>query len=300
MKISIVGMGALGLLYAYISQRNLGFENVEFVMDKKRAEKNRKIDFIVNGELIKFKITEEENATESDLVIVAVKSTGLESAISTIKKCVGKKTAIISVLNGISSEDFLAKTFGYEKIVHCVAQGMDAIKFTNEMKFTKMGNLHIGITKDEKIETLNKVKSVFDASKIPYIIEDDIMFRMWSKFMLNVGLNQTCMAYSAIYSQVLSDKNLFDTFTGLMREVIRIANAKGVNLTEDDLNKYVEITKTLAPTGTPSMGQDRILKRKSEVELFSGTVIKIADECGIDVPLNKMIYEKIQKIESEY
>lgn len=300
MKISIVGMGALGLLYAYISQKNLGFENVEFVMDKKRAEKNRKIDFIVNGELIKFKITEEENATESDLVIVAVKSTGLESAISTIKKCVGKKTAIISVLNGISSEDFLSKTLGYEKIVHCVAQGMDAIKFTNEMKFTKIGNLHIGITKDEKIETLNKVKSVFDASKIPYIIEDDIMFRMWSKFMLNVGLNQTCMAYSAIYSQVLSDKNLFDTFTGLMREVIRIANAKGVNLTEDDLNKYVEITKTLAPTGTPSMGQDRILKRKSEVELFSGTIIKIANEYGIDVPLNKMIYEKIKKIESEY
>lgn len=300
MKISIVGMGALGLLYAYISQKNLGFENVEFVMDKKRAEKNRRIDFMVNGETIKFKITEEENATESDLVIVAVKSTGLESAISVIKKLVGEKTAIISVLNGISSEDFLARTFGYEKIVHCVAQGMDAIKFTNEMKFTKMGNLHIGITKDEKIETLNKVKEIFETAKIPYIIEDDIMFRIWSKFMLNVGLNQTCMAYSAIYSQVLGDKKLFNIFTGLMQEVIKIANAKGVNLTENDLNKYVEITKTLVPTGTPSMGQDRILKRKSEVELFSGTVIKIADECGIDVPLNKMIYEKIKKIESEY
>ena len=48
------------------------------------------------------------------------------------------------------------------------------------------------------------------------------------------------------------------------------------------------------------MGQDRLCKRKSEVELFSGTVLKIAKKHGIEVPVNKWLYNQVQKIESQY
>ena len=48
------------------------------------------------------------------------------------------------------------------------------------------------------------------------------------------------------------------------------------------------------------MGQDRINKKHSEVEMFAGTVIQMGKELGILVPENKYIYEQVQKIESEY
>lgn len=297
-KTSIVGMGALGLLFADIIQKNS--LPVEFVMDKKRSEKYSAENFTINGQKKTFKITSEEEATPSDLVIVAVKGTGLESCISTVKRLVKEDTVIISLLNGISSEGILADSFGRSKIISTVAQGMDAMKFQNSLTYTKTGELHIGNADGENRENLEALVEYFKKSGIPFIVEQDIMRRMWSKFMLNVGINQTCMAFKATYSQVLNQKELLETFTGAMNEVIAIANKEGIDLNEADLQQYLAITKTLSPDGTPSMGQDRINGKKSEVELFSGTVIRIAEKHGIPVPVNKMLYEKIKEIESHY
>lgn len=299
--VSIIGMGALGLLYADIIQTTLGPGVVQFVMDNNRYEKYRNQAFTINGNIKDFKLVSIEQVTQvPDLVIVAVKSTGLESCLPIVQKITGENTIVISVLNGISSEEVLAEKIGMEKIIHCVAQGMDAMKFGNALNYTKKGELHIGLAKNEKQENLDAIKAFFDKAKNPYIVEDDIVRRMWCKFMLNVGVNQTCMAYSATYSMVLNQPELLAIYTGAMREVIAIAEAEKINITEDDLNFYVDITRTLDPNGTPSMGQDRIQKRKSEVDSFAGTVIKIAAKHGIPVPVNQALYERVKEIEKEY
>lgn len=48
------------------------------------------------------------------------------------------------------------------------------------------------------------------------------------------------------------------------------------------------------------MAQDIEAKRFSEVELFSGTVLKYAEKHGLEAPVNKMLYEKIISKECEY
>ena len=48
------------------------------------------------------------------------------------------------------------------------------------------------------------------------------------------------------------------------------------------------------------MGQDRINKKHSEVEMFAGTVIRMGEELGIRVPENKYIYDRVKEIEKEY
>lgn len=73
------------------------------------------------------------------MVIVAVKYTGLKEFLKTMVGCVRKDTTIISVMNGINSEDIIGKVFGMEKIVYTVAQEMDAMKFVSDLKYTQMG-----------------------------------------------------------------------------------------------------------------------------------------------------------------
>ncbi len=299
--VSIVGMGALGLLYADIIQSNLGDGVVSFVMDQARFEKYSGETFTINGQAKAFNMVSVDAVKESpDLVIVAVKSTGLEASLPIIKKLTGPSTIVISVLNGISSEGIIAEEIGLEKIIYTVAQGMDAMKFGNDLKYTKTGALHIGATKNSLDENLQAVAAFFEKAKNPYVLEKDIIRRMWCKFMLNVGINQTCMAYSATYSMVLNQPELLEIYIGAMREVIAIAKAENITVTEEDLQLYVDIIKSLDPNGTPSMGQDRIQKRKSEVDMFAGTVIKIAQKHGIDVPVNKALYARVKEIEAQY
>lgn len=135
---------------------------------------------------------------------------------------------------------------------------------------------------------------------MPYVIEDDIMFRLWGKFMLNVGINQTCMVYGHTYGQALSEGESNRALLAAFREVIAVAQAEGIGLSEKDVNQYIEILKTLSYDGLPSMAQDRINKKPSEVEAFAGTVISLAKKHHIYVPTNEFLYKKVKEIESLY
>ena len=299
-KVSIVGMGALGLMYANWIAKEGGADSVSFVMDEERAQKYAGSVFTINGESRQFNIVAAKDATPADLLIVAVKYTGLESALDVMETSIDEHTIIMSVLNGISSEEIIGKRYGTEHIVYTVAQGMDAMKFGNDLKYTQMGALRIGLTDITEQKSLDTVVEYFDSIKMPYVIEEDIIWRMWFKYMLNVGINQVCMVFDTTYAGALGEGEANRSLIAAMREVLAVANAKGINLTEEDLNKCIEIEKTLNPNGTPSMGQDRINRKPSEVEMFAGTIIKLGDELGILVPENKYIYARVKEIESEY
>ncbi|MBO4981743.1 MAG: 2-dehydropantoate 2-reductase [Lachnospiraceae bacterium] len=299
-SVNIIGLGALGLLFGKEIMDRCGVGAVTYTMDAARYEKYRGQTFTCNDEAVPLQMVKAEEASVADLVIVAVKYTELEAAIQTMRNCVGPDTIIISVLNGISSEEILAQAYGADKIIYTVAQGMDAMKFGNALRYTRQGQLHIGMTHQAKEENFLALKEFFDRAGVPYIAEEDILYRMWSKFMLNVGVNQTCMVYDTNYAGTLREGEPNRTMISAMREVIALANAEGIALSEKDLNQYMDIIKTLKPEGTPSMGQDRINRKPSEVELFAGTVIRMAKPHGLYVPTNEFLYKRVQEIEQEY
>ena len=298
---AIIGMGALGLMYADTIAKARGRESVSFVMNKERLQKYKDVVFTCNGEEKTFQMRDCEEMEPVDLLIVAVKYNGLPDAMKDMRKCVGENTIIMSVMNGITSEKMIAEEFGMEKLIDTVAQGMDAMKFGSELRFTQMGELHIGAEAGQKQENVDAVAEFFDDIHMPYVVEEDILFRMWAKFMLNVGINQTCMAYETTYSGALTEGTEANhTLIAAMREVITLSNAENIGLTEKDLWLYIDILKTLDPEGVPSMRQDGIARRYSEVEMFAGTVIKMAEKHGIDTPANRLLYQKVKAIEATY
>lgn len=245
-------------------------------------------------------MVDEEKADAADLVIVAVKYNGIKSAIQTMKNCIGPDTIIMSVMNGISSEDIIAGTYGSEKLIYTVAQGMDAMKAGNRLKYTQMGELCIGSREKMQERNVEQVAAYFESIGMPYTTDKDIMHRIWGKFMLNVGVNQTCMAYGTTYEGVLKPGEAHDMMLQAMREVISAANAEGIALGEEDLEFYVGLLKKLDPDGYPSMAQDRVARRPSEVEMFAGTVIPVCERHGIPAPANRKLYEMVKAVEEEY
>ena len=298
---AIIGMGALRLNYADTIAKARCRESVSCVMNKERLQKYKDVVFTCNGEEKTFQMRDCEEMEPVDLLIVAVKYNGLPDAMKDMRKCVGENTIIMSVMNGITSEKMIAEEFGMEKLIDTVAQGMDAMKFGSELRFTQMGELHIGVEAGQKQENVDAVAEFFDDIHMPYVVEEDILFRMWAKFMLNVGINQTCMAYETTYSGALTEGTEANhTLIAAMREVITLSNAENIGLTDKDLWLYIDILKTLEPEGVRSMRQDGIARRYSEVEMFAGTVIKMAEKHGIDTPAKRLLDQKVKAIEATY
>lgn len=302
-KVAIVGMGALGILFGNYISSKLGKESVSFILNKKRIEKYKSNVVTCNGVKCDFNFVDEEDSDlKADLLIMAVKGTALKEAVKSAQNFVGNETIIISVLNGISSEEIIGQKFGVDKIIYCVAQGMDAVKIDNKFTYSHFGELRFGLPKNEeyKKDKLNDLVEFFDSIKFPYTIEDDIIHRLWSKFMLNVGVNQTVMIYEGTYGTVQKEGKPREIMISAMREVIELASYENVKLTEEDLNGYVKLIDTLSPEGMPSMRQDGLCRRYSEVELFAGTVLKLAQKHGITLKTNEFLYNKIKKIEADY
>ena len=299
-NVSFVGMGALGLLYGSHIIKSKGRDFVTYVMDERRVEKARNSIFEVNGERQDLQCIRISEAKPADLLILAVKYTGLESAFDAMAPCSGPDTIILSVMNGISSEDMIAERFHRPYMIYTVPQGMDAMKFGTSLRYTQMGKLHIGITDPAAAEDLEAVCAFFEEVSMPYVREEDILWRMWFKYMLNVGVNQACMVFDTSYSGVTGEGEPHDVMVEAMREVVQIAGKKGISLTEQDIQTCIDIEKTLDPKGVPSMAQDRINKKPSEADMFAGTVMRLGREYGIPTPANEWLYRRVKEIEKDY
>lgn len=161
--------------------QNITREAVTFIVDEKRKKAYQETVFTINGEKVLFNLVEYFNAVPFDLIIIAVKGTALEEVIKEIKKCVDKNTIIISVLNGIDSEKVISEYYGREKVIYAVAQGMDAMKFGTSLKYTKEGQLLLGITDfKQKISWISLLASS---------IKQKLIMKLKAIFYIVCGLN---------------------------------------------------------------------------------------------------------------
>ena len=300
-RIAIVGMGALGVLYGDFLTSRLGRERVGFVVNAERRERYEGMEISANGRHCDFRLIDaNETGTPADLVIFAVKATALEQAMEDAAGQIGPDTVLLSVLNGITSEHLLEQRFGGRNVVYCVAQGMDAVRLGGALTYTVMGQLCIGVPSEEKLPALDAVCALFDRIGMPYSREEDILHRLWGKFMLNVGVNQVVMVFEGSYGTIQAPGRPREMMIAAMREVLELSKYEGVKLSEDDLSFYVELMNTMSPQGMPSMRQDGLAHRRSEVELFSGTVCRLAKKHGLSVPVNEWLYARVREMEAAY
>jgi 2-dehydropantoate 2-reductase len=301
-KVSIIGLGALGILFGNHLAKRMQKEDVRIIADRKRIDKYKKEHVYCNGEPCDFHyITPEEPCEPADLLIFTVKYDGLNDAVQAVHHHIGKNTIILSALNGITSEGIIGQVYGVDKMIYSVAQGMDAVKVGNKLTYDHMGMLCFGDQKPGMIS--DKVKSVaafFDNIDFPYEIDTNMSKRLWGKFMLNVGVNQTVAVYKSNYGEVQQEGEARETMIAAMREVITLSEYEGVNLTEADLNYWLSVLATLSPEGKPSMAQDLEARRYSEVALFAGAVLGMGEKHQVPTPINKKLYKTIKSIESTY
>ena len=300
--VSIIGLGALGILVGQRFAKQMPKENLRIIADKDRVERYRRDGIYSNGERCDFNfVLPEERTGPSDLIIFAVKYGALEEAVRAVKNQVGSDTLFVSLLNGITSEDVIAQAYPRERIVYTVAQGMDAVNEGGRLTFLNTGTIFIGDA--EPGEVSQKVKTVaafFEKTGLPYEIERDIKRRMWGKFMLNVGINQAVAVFGRDYADAQNEGQTRDVMIVAMREVIPLAEKEGIAITADDIPYWLKVVGTLNPVSKPSMRQDVEARRTSEVEMLAGAVLAMSKKHGIQSPVNEMLYEKLKAIEAGY
>lgn len=300
-RVYISGLGAIGSLYASLiyDTKSTG---LYVIADQERVDRYRHYGVIINGRKYDFNyITPDAAAEPADLILIAVKQNNLDESISAIKRFVRKDTLILSLLNGITSEEIIGKAYGMDKILHSFVVGTDAVRQGTDASFKNSGRIVFGSARGSlDNEKIKQVKDLFERSGIGYTIPDDIIREQWWKFMMNVGINQVSAILRAPYGVFQNINEAQELLKMASMEVLAIAERKEIRLTTGDIEKHLEIFKTLTPDGKTSMLQDVEAGRKTEVEIFSGAVIEMGRELGIPTPVNDMLFRMIRTIEQMY
>lgn len=295
--VSLIGLGAIGAAYGSKLHTYLG-ANFTVVANEERIERYRKSGIRVLDDTYHFNYEKPRETKEPrDLVIFAVKNAELSQAIEEMKHHIGPNTIILSLLNGVSSEEEIYEVTDNHHILYSMCVGIDAVRENQSVHFSSLGKICFG-TRDEILEEdVQAVQALFDSADVPYEIPRDIWHTIWAKFMFNVGINQVSAVLRAPYFYFQQLPSLHQWMEDAMYEVVAVAEKVGVNLTEEDVFSYRPILNALSPNGKTSMLQDIEGKRKTEVEYFAGKVVELGTKYDVPTPINEQLLRMISIIE---
>ncbi len=297
-KITIVGLGAIG--GAYASRLHDAYpESVRIIANKERIERYSREGFMINDKKYDFKyISPEEKNNYADLIIVSVKYHHLNEAINDMKNQVGPDTIIISLMNGINSEEIIGREFGMSKLLYGLCVAIDGVRENNRIYYTNIGKIIFGDKKNiEYSQQVEAVKNILEGAYIPCEVPEDMIRSLWWKFMINVGINQVSAILKAPYGVFHNIKEARELMETSMNEVIELSKEIGVNLGDKDIDAFTEIMMALSPEGKTSMHQDIEAGRKTEVEMFAGIVCEMGKKYGVETPINENLFKMIRTLE---
>jgi 2-dehydropantoate 2-reductase len=297
-SISVIGAGAMGAFYASRFY-DMDPGSICLVAGGDRYRRLKEDGLAVNGKPYPIRVIRpEEKGPPSELVMVAVKHHHLDKAIRDIRNRVGEDTVILSVMNGIESEKRISAVYGAGKVLYAVAVGIDAVRADHQVTYSQPGKLFFGEARNPGINArVRRLQDLFDRAGIVYETPEDMIRALWWKYMVNVGVNQVSAVARAPYGLFQRSKAARELMESAMREVIAIAKAAGVDLSEDDIQNWFSVLQSLSPDGKTSMLQDVEAGRKTEVEMFAGEVNRLGESYGIPTPVNQTLYRFIKVIE---
>lgn len=297
-SVAILGAGAVGsyIMWGLAKKKEIDLCVVASGERKARYERE---GFIINGQMYHPAVRTPEEASGVDLFIVATKYQALRPALGDIRTVAGEHTTVMSLMNGVDSEEIIGEAIDPSQIVHSL------IKVASERKDNQVvfdPETTIGIVYGEtdlsrgtgRVEALN---DLFADTGLHYRATDVILTEIWSKFRLNVSNNQAQAMVGCGVGAYRDSEHVAFLRDRLREEVDRIAEKKGIDFDKADTSST--FGSKVRDRARYSTLQDLDAGRHTEVDMFAGAVVRMGRELGIPTPYNEFTYHMIKALEEK-
>jgi len=302
MKIAVIGTGGLGGYYGGLLAKaghEVGFlargAHLKALKEKGLQVKSIHGDFNV----VPVSATDRpEDIGIADLVLVCVKTPGLDAAARSALAMVGKDTVVMGLQNGIEAADRLGAVVGMEHVLGAVtwiAANIEApgvIRQVSTFRRIVLGELDGRIT--PRVQ-----RTVAELQRMGITVEptDNIRKVLWTKFVFIAGFSGVGALTRLEAGDYRSVPETRALMSSIMREVEALARAAGVGLDRDVIDQALAIIDGAAPAMKPSLQRDMESGRPSEMESMIGVVTRKGHELGIPTPTAHMVYGALLPVE---
>ena len=233
-----------------------------------------------------------------DAVLLGVKTWQVADVAPTLKPLLGRDTFVVPLQNGVETPDQLAAALGPEHVVgglcggFCFIVAPGHIKHIGGVTFIKFGELD-----GKKSERVERLRAEFAAAKVDVEVPDDIRVALWEKLMLVVPFGGVGAVSRAPIGVIMSTPETRTLIEAGMREIAAVAAAQGVRLAPDTVERTLALLDRTTPTGTSSLQRDIGAGKRSELDAWTGAVVRLGARLRVPTPTHTFLYAALLPLE---
>ncbi len=294
MKIAIVGVGAIGGIYAALLAK-AGEEPLLIDNDSQKLKVISKKGLTVEGwGSFDLPIVDTPPQAEQDLLIIATKTYLNDAVYPSLRPMLGQNTTIFTLQNGFGNGEALAELYPSEQI--CVGSTYwGAICAEAGLVLPKGKGLTVVApwlkAEPERAQDLSDFLNNCD---IIAEFEEDALSMLWHKLVLNSIANPLSAVYRIKNGEILTNPQVFKLAKALLREGVMVANAYGNDFTLEEMSALSFGTLKEVAENQTSMLRDKLAGRPLEIDSITGAIVKLAHAKGLKVPVNEKMLAALQ------
>ena len=239
----------------------------------------------------------------ADLVLFCVKSSDSASVALQIDPYLAPHALIMSLQNGVENAALIAQQIPHA-VIPCVVYVASEITAPGCVKHHGRGDLVIGTMQPSRLidpqKTLQEIVELFGSAQVPVQISQNVMAELWSKLMINCAFNAISGLAQIQYGKLAALASVRSTQTALVKEVIAVAHADGIHLSEAIALQAVEQISVTMGSQKSSTAQDMVRSKPSEIDHLNGFIVRRGQALGVATPVNQALFALVKLVESTY
>lgn len=302
MKILIMGTGGVGGYYGGLLAQQGNYvtfiargAHLYAIRHEGLKVKSVHGDFIVSPA----SATEDpEKAGPVDLILFCVKTYNTDEAAEAIRPVVGPHTVVMSLQNGIDAAERIGEVVGMEHVIGGATWLSSAVEAPGIIKqISQFRRIVLGELDGDRSARIQSIYEVLKNTGITVEISENIQKVLWTKFVFIAaasGLGSLTRLPMGDFRSVPETRSLLSS---IMQEVHAVANAQGVVLDPDVVQKSLEFTDNAAPHIKPSMQLDVETGHRTELESMIGVIGRKGRKLGVPTPVADFVYASLLPVE---
>jgi len=232
-----------------------------------------------------------------------VKSTDTDAVARALAPHLAPDALVLSLQNGVDNPRTIAKHVR-QTVVPAVVYVATAMQEPGVVVHHGRGDLVIGaLDRDSNayvafMRRLHALVALFADAQVPVRISHDVMGELWSKLMVNCAYNAISGIAQVNYGQLVALPEVRALQDAVVREVVAVAHADGVDLPLDAALESMRRIAPAMPGQYSSTAQDMQRGKPSEIDHLNGFVARRGTELGIDTPVNRALHALVKLIEA--
>ena len=322
MRVVILGAGGVGSVIAgYLARA--GDEAIMIARPEHAAavqQRGLQIRGLDNFQVQVPALADANSLHEADMLIIAVKTKDMERALAGVAHL--KVGGVASIQNGVVKNEQLARVFGWDKVVGSTTMIGATLVRNGEVEYTLDGITFFGELEKRSSSRVTQIVEAFVRSGLKAAAADDIVSVEWTKQAFQNPFAPLSAITRLPVHKVWSSPQLATLAVHMFREVAAVATAHGVSLSEhpawslfnmrimrdapfeEAVRKLVEVGQQVTASGRthiiPSMLQDVLAGKHTEIEETVGYVFHEGQRLGIPVAYTEVVYRTVKAIEENY